>query len=59
MHAFKQQMTLKCMNGSVVQLSLVFLGIEFIQKANQTQGFEQKAQNEITITFCTTSEIET
>ena len=31
-----------------------FLGIEFIQKAKQTQGFEQKAQNEITITFWTT-----
>ena len=31
-----------------------FLGIEFIQKAKQTQGFEQKAQNEITITFWNT-----
>ena len=38
----------------MVQLSLVFLGIEFIQKAKQTQVFEQKAQNEITITFWTT-----
>ena len=38
----------------MVQLSLVFLGIEFIQKAKQTQGFEQKAQNEITITFWNT-----
>ena len=37
----------------MVQLSLVFLGIEFIQKAKQTQVFEQKAQNEITITFWT------